>query len=290
MNWIPYGPDAWLLQFAGRVGDEAFARGRAIATELERHPPPGLVEFVPSFTSVLLEFKPGTTDAAALSHLTARLRSVAARALPPMPVKEIPVVYDGPDLGRVAEAHGLTRQQVGELHSSTVYKVYLLGFAPGFPYLGDLDPRLHTPRLAAPRPRVAAGSIAIGGEHTGIYSVESPGGWNIIGRTTVRLFDPALAGEDERARFLLKPGDRVRFVPAHSNMAIVSGATDSAAVGLRADPTIGKGVSSTSAHAGGISSSAGGSPAGLVAGESPALLHGRRTQNLPNESRRLGDS
>src|SRR5262245_30586118 len=213
MKWISYGPDAWLLQFATSLGDEAFARGRAIATELERHPPSGLAEFVPSFTTVLLEFRPGTIDAVGLSSLAARLRTVAAQALPAAPVIEIPVLYDGPDLGRVAEAHGLTTREVGELHCATIYKVYLLGFAPGFPYLGDLDPKLHTPRLATPRPRVAAGSVAIGGEHTGIYSVDSPGGWNIIGRTTVRLFDPAQAREDERAMFLLKPGDRVRFVP-----------------------------------------------------------------------------
>ena len=214
MKWTSYGPDSWMLQFAGRVGEEAFARGRAIATELERHPPPGLVEFVPSFTTVLLEFSSGTIDAAGLSSLATRLRTAAGHTLPPASAKEIPVVYDGPDLERVAEARGLTTREVGELHSATLYKVYLLGFAPGFPYLGELDPRLHTPRLAAPRPRVAAGSVAIGGEHTGIYSVDSPGGWNIIGRTTARLFDPALAGEDERAMFLLKPGDRVKFVPA----------------------------------------------------------------------------
>ena len=92
MNWIPYGPDAWLLQFASRVGDEAFARGRAIAAELERHPPPRLAEFVPSFTTVLLEFNPGAIDAAGLSSLGARLRSVAAGGLPPAPRKEITVV------------------------------------------------------------------------------------------------------------------------------------------------------------------------------------------------------
>lgn len=214
MNWIPYGPDAWLLQFASRVGDEAFARSQAITAELERHPPPGLVEFVPSFTTVLLEFKPGAIDGERLSSLAAGLRAVAARSLPPGPIKEIPVIYDGPDLERVAEAHKLTTGEVGELHSATLYKVYLLGFAPGFPYLGALDPRLHTPRLAAPRPRVAAGSVAIGGEHTGIYSVDGPGGWNIIGHTTARLFDPGLAVENERDRFLLMAGDRVKFVPA----------------------------------------------------------------------------
>ncbi|HEU0010684.1 MAG TPA: 5-oxoprolinase subunit PxpB [Verrucomicrobiae bacterium] len=277
MKWTSYGPDSWLLQFAGRVGDEAFAHGRALVTELERHPPPGLVEFVPSFTTILLEFSPGTIDAAGLSSLATRLRTATARAVPPAPVKEIPVVYDGPDLGRVAEAHELTTHEVGELHSATLYKVYLLGFSPGFPYLGDLDPRLHTPRLAAPRLRVAAGSVAIGGEHTGIYPVDSPGGWNIIGRTTARLFDPAAAGEDERAMFLLKPGDRVRFVPTHSGAATVIGAADSAAVSGAADSAAGTGISPASARSGATSVCAGESPAGRKAGESPAPLPGQRT-------------
>ena len=291
MKWFSYGPDSWLLQFASRVGDEAFARGRAITNEIERHPPPGLIEFVPSFTTVLLEFGPGTIDAEGISSLAARLHTVTARALPPALVKEIPVVYDGPDLGRVAEAHGLTTREVGELHSATLYKVYLLGFAPGFPYLGDLDARLHTPRLATPRPRVAAGSVAIGGEHTGIYSVDSPGGWNLIGRTNVRLFDPARAGEDERAKFLLKPGDQVRFVPAHSDAVTVSsGAADPAAASRAADSAARKGVAPAGAHSE-TSPAAGESPAGLKAGGSPApLLSGaadsaalRRTANSAAE-------
>src|SRR5436309_25603 len=134
----------------------------------------------------------------------------------PGPLKEIPVRYDGPDLARVAQAHGLKIEQVGKLHSAPIYKVYLLGFAPGFPYLGELDKRLHTPRLPSPRTRVPAGSVAIGGEHTGIYPTETPGGWNIIGHTTVKLFDPTAAGSagENEAMFFLKAGDRVKFVPA----------------------------------------------------------------------------
>jgi KipI family sensor histidine kinase inhibitor len=94
----------------------------------------------------------------------------------------------------------------------------MLGFSPGFPYLGDLDPRLHTPRLASPRAKVRAGSVAIGGEHTGIYTVESPGGWNIIGHTPLKIFDPARGASErnERAMFFLKHGDRVKFVPLRS--------------------------------------------------------------------------
>ena len=217
MNWTPYGPNAWLLRFADGLGDETFARGRAIAANLEQHPPEGLLEFVPSFTTVLLEFRPGVIHdpAAQLEDLSRRFTSAIRRPPAPRPVKEIPVVYDGPDLERVATLHRLTPAKVSELHSATVYNVYVVGFSPGFPYLGDLDARLHTPRLDSPRPRVAAGSVAIGGEHTGIYSVESPGGWNLIGRTSVALFDPARrnAQEGDAAVFWLKAGDRVRLVP-----------------------------------------------------------------------------
>ena len=214
MKWIPYGPNAWLLRFAERLGEEAFAHGRAIAAELERRPPPGLVEFVPAFTSVLLEFDPRSVTDPDLAGLAAQLAKAMGSKVRPAPLKEIPVVYDGPDLERVAKAHGLKIDQVGKLHSAPVYKVYMLGFSPGFPYLGELDKRLHTPRLSSPRARVPAGSVAIGGEHTGIYPTESPGGWNLIGRTTVKLFDTAGAHtpQEDAAMFFLKAGDRVKFV------------------------------------------------------------------------------
>jgi KipI family sensor histidine kinase inhibitor len=210
MNCVPYGPTALLFRFAEQVGDEAFAKGSAIALELERNPPAGMVEFVSGFTTVLVIFEDPERRARIADELLRRLQSCNSRATQPLPAKEIPVVYDGPDLARVAEAHHLTVAEVPELHAATTYKVYMLGFSPGFPYLGDLDPRLHTPRLASPRTRVPAGSIAIGGSHTGIYSVEGPGGWNIIGRTNVQLFDAKREGAE---MFFLRQGDRVRFVP-----------------------------------------------------------------------------
>jgi KipI family sensor histidine kinase inhibitor len=211
MKWVSYGPNALLVYFADRVGDEAFARGRAITAALERHPPFGLVEFVPAFTCVLLEFDPQQVpDAGKLGpEILRRLQSAALDQLELPPIHEIPIVYDGPDLERVARLHQLMTAEVRELHAAPVYKVYMLGFAPGFPYLGELDPRLHTPRLATPRARVPAGAVGIGGEHTGIYSVESPGGWNLIGHTSVKLFDPSHEGE---AMFLLRHGDRVKFL------------------------------------------------------------------------------
>jgi len=218
MNWRFYGPDAVLIQFGERVGDEAFERSRALVAELERHSPPGLIEFIPAFTTILLEFDPTLAGDlnATVPELVQRLAKVAAQTLPQAKLHEIPVVYDGPDLERVAKAHQISPEEVCRLHSEPVYKIYCLGFAPGFPYLGDLNPRLHTPRLATPRTRIPAGSVAIGGEHTGIYPVASPGGWNIIGRTSAALFDPARRDEqhDDAAAILLRAGDRVKFIPA----------------------------------------------------------------------------
>lgn len=221
MDWIPYGPHAALIRFADRVGDEAFQRGRAMGSALEKHPPPGLVEFVPAFTTLLLEFDPhdAPDTEAAMRELMPVLERATQQPHRPPPVKEIPVTYDGPDLERVARMHDLTAGEVRERHAGTIYKVYMLGFAPGFPYLGDLDESLHTPRLASPRKKVKAGSVAIGGEHTGIYPMEGPGGWNIIGHTTVQLCGSAcLAGNSPRDEaFYLKQGDRVRFVPRAGN-------------------------------------------------------------------------
>jgi inhibitor of KinA len=214
MKWRAYGPHALLVQFADAVGDDAFESGCAIATYLEEQPPRGLREFVSGFTTVLLDFDHAqVSDPRAIApEVVATLESAARQKPEPGPIKEIPVTYNGPDIERVAATHGLSVAEVCELHSEPVYKVYLLGFAPGFPYLGDLNPKLHTPRLSSPRPRVAAGSIGIGGQHTGIYTVESPGGWNIIGQTRLKIFDPARRDPDERAAFWLKQGDRVKFV------------------------------------------------------------------------------
>jgi KipI family sensor histidine kinase inhibitor len=214
----PYGPHAVLVTFASEVGEAAFDRGRALMATLETNPPPGLAEIVPAFTTLLLEFEADKEfDLEAVTKmLHERFSKMDHAALPAAVPKEIPVIYDGVDLSRVAEWNRLSPAEVIELHSATVYRVYMLGFSPGFPYLGDLSERLHTPRLDTPRPRVAAGSVAIGGEHTGIYSVDSPGGWNIIGRVLTPIFSPEFAANDPARSFLLKAGDQVRFVPRKS--------------------------------------------------------------------------
>ncbi len=209
---IPYGPNAWLICFADEVGDLAFERGRAISRELEENSPGGLREYVLAYTSVLLIFgEPNVKHVQRpISQVIEQLEKILDRRVPSAEVKEIPVRYEGPDLARVAEHNGISESEAIEIHSATVYKVYMLGFAPGFPYLGELDSRLHTPRLESPRAKVPAGSVAIGGEHTGVYSVPNPGGWNLIGSTEVKLFDPG----NEEGEFYLRAGDRVRFTKA----------------------------------------------------------------------------
>jgi len=216
MDWTAYGPHALLIRYADEVGDTAFQRGRALESALERHPPAGLLEVVPSFTSLLLEFDPHEVPRPSeiAPDLVKALKRAISHPPKPGPVVEIPVVYDGPDLKRVAKEHQLSMESVVRLHLEPVYKVYMLGFAPGFPYLGDLNKQLHTPRMSTPRTRVPAGAVAIGGEHTGIYPGEGPGGWNLIGRAEVKLFDAARGtnGRAPEEMFLLKAGDRVRFV------------------------------------------------------------------------------
>jgi KipI family sensor histidine kinase inhibitor len=216
MNWVSYGPNSLLFRFAEQVGDEALARQRGIVTELEQHPPAGLVEFVPAFTTLLLVFDPKIVPEPkqVAQELLGRFQVASLAKLQATPVKEIPVRYDGDDLEVIAKGPARTVEKVCELHCAPVYRVHMLGFSPGFPYLGNLDPRLQTPRLASPRVNVRAGSVAIGGAHTGIYTVDSPGGWNIIGHTPLKVFDPMRGephGPDE-AMFWLKPGDRVKFV------------------------------------------------------------------------------
>lgn len=214
MRWTPYGKHGVLVHFADKPGEWAFHKCQAIVRELERKPPTDLLEFVPGYTSVLLEFRESVPLKQTMKELMSRFQAATRAKIKPGPIKELPIRYDGPDLERVAAHHSITREKVIEYHSAPTYKVYLLGFSPGFPYLGDLHHKLHTPRLSAPRPRVPSGSVAIGGQHTGIYSVESPGGWNIIGHTDTVLFNPSFSlGSDEELAFFLRQGDQVRFVP-----------------------------------------------------------------------------
>jgi KipI family sensor histidine kinase inhibitor len=217
-----YGPDAFILRFAERADETAFRRARQLVAELERCPLPGQAEVVPAFTTLLIRFASGTVSAASGSALAAFCGRIRDNALSSVPedgrLVEIPARYDGPDLARVARSAGLSVEDAVARHLAPDYRVHCLGFAPGFPYLGGLDPSLATPRLATPRTSVRAGSIAIGGEHTGIYSTPSPGGWNLVGRTDATLFEPLADSLAEM--FLLRAGDLVRFIQGPDGAAL----------------------------------------------------------------------
>jgi KipI family sensor histidine kinase inhibitor len=171
----------------------------------------GVTNVHPAYASILIDFDPLKTRRFDLERIAADLfAQTAAAPLPEPRTVEIPVAYGGefgPDLEAVAELTGHTPDEVVSLHSSADYLVYFLGFSPGFPYLGGMPESIAAPRLETPRQRVPAGSVAIGGRQTGVYPITSPGGWRIIGRTPLRLFDPAADPP-----VLLQMGDHVRFV------------------------------------------------------------------------------
>jgi len=170
-----------------------------------------VLEVIPGMNNITLILRdPQQSPLDAIERLQ-RWWEESEAQLPESRLVEIPVIYggeSGPDLSVVAEHAAMTPYQVVELHSSNDYVVFFIGFQPGFPYLGGLDPRLHIPRRAEPRVAVPAGSVGIGGSQTGVYPLASPGGWQLIGQTRTALFDPL-----QQPPTLLRPGDRVRFVP-----------------------------------------------------------------------------
>ena len=202
------GDRALLVTLGRSVDPELLGQVLAVEQALRDRPPLGLLGTVPAYASLLCHYDPGVTDAAQLVASIRALEGEVAASVPPGEVIDIPTRYGGPDLADVALKTSRTPAEVIELHTEREYLVYCVGFAPGFTYCGSLPNELSVPRLASPRARVPAGSVGIAGRQTGIYAVDSPGGWNLIGRTSVRLFDPAA---DPPARF--KPGDRLRFIP-----------------------------------------------------------------------------
>lgn len=217
-RFLAAGEAGLVVEFADDIDPAANALVYTLAGALQRRPLPGLGEGVPTYRSLLLHFDPLRLDVARLRrHVEAILAQEGAganTAAAPARLREVPTVYGGemgPDLASVAEITGLSEDEVVRLHSGTEFTVYMVGFLPGFPYLGVLPDALVTPRLQSPRTHVPAGSVAIAGRQTGVYPMESPGGWRLIGRTPLQLFDP-----ERNPPAYIAPGDRVRFVPVEA--------------------------------------------------------------------------
>lgn len=206
----PLGESAFTLTLADRISPGTRTRIHAITRELREAPPPGVIEVVPAYTTLAVWFDPQVADP---GELEAFLLSLADRCRTDGPFRtgrviEVPVRYDGPDLEAVAGQTGLDVDDVIARHAGRDYEVCFLGFVPGFAFLGDLDPALVLPRRQTPRTRVPAGSVGIAGAQTGIYPLDTPGGWHLIGHTDLSLFDPS---REEPALFRI--GDLVRFRP-----------------------------------------------------------------------------
>ncbi len=205
------GDSSLLLQFGNKIDPDINARISATVQLMREQQIEGVVDIIPAFCSLLINYDPRVISYASIRTRMERILSMEiAAGSRKKKIFEIPVCYGGsfgPDLPAIAEHAGLSEQEVIDIHSGTDYLIYMLGFLPGFTYLGGLDERIHTPRLANPRIRIPEGSVGIGGSQTGIYPMDSPGGWQLMGMTPVRTYDP-----NRDTPILVEAGDYIRFV------------------------------------------------------------------------------
>lgn len=212
------GDSAILIELGSEIDSAVNAQVFVLAGLIETDEIPAIIELIPTYRSLLVSYDPITSD---YDEMIGKLDEIVAHldgsdnVAPNMKIIKLPVVYggdDGPDLDSVAEHASLTVQDVIDIHSGVDYRVYMVGFAPGFPYLGGLNERIATPRLKTPRTSVPAGSVGIAESQTGVYPNASPGGWQLIGRTAATLFDVSKSSPS-----LITPGSKVRFVPVDSH-------------------------------------------------------------------------
>ena len=209
----PLGDSALLVQLADEIDIAVNQKIHTLAALINVAPLEGVTETVPAYGTLLVHYDPlAISDAQLGEWLREKVEQLGqAHSKKPRQIT-VPVQYGGEygvDLGSVADFHHLSVEQVMKIHTGRSYIVYMMGFTPGFPYMGKLDDGIITPRLETPRTRVPAGTVAIAGFQTGIYPIDSPGGWRLIGYTPLRLFDP-----QAELPFLFSPGDEVKFVVA----------------------------------------------------------------------------
>ena len=210
-RYLPFGDSALLVEFGDAISLGANDRVIGLNDAILRADINGVEELVPTYRSLLVRYDPLKMSYEQLVFRVKDLEKTSEASVNRVKSKKIvvPVVYGGkygPDLYRVAHIHGLTEEQVIRLHSGSEYKVYMIGFVAGFPYLGEVADEIATPRLETPRLKVPAGSVGIAEKQTGIYPREAPGGWQIVGRTPLKLFDLMV-----KPPALLSPGDTVKF-------------------------------------------------------------------------------
>jgi inhibitor of KinA len=210
LECYPLGDTGIQLVFGTVISEETNQRIRVFVEYLSKHPISGIMEWVPAYTTLSIYYRP---DVVSYKEIQEQLESMyenvqgeteSSTSL----IFEIPTYYGGEDLSFVAEHNGLTEEEVIAIHSDQDYLIYMMGFVPGFPYLGGMSKRIATPRRENPRAKIPIGSVGIAGDQTGIYPLETPGGWQLIGQTPVKLYDPTRENP-----ILLSAGHYVRFVP-----------------------------------------------------------------------------
>lgn len=224
LDLFPLGDQALSIRFGTVIQEENHREIQSFMHYIEKHPIHGIEDIIPAFTTLTFTYDPmklakqmGETSSPFLNlkkQLLMRIEAYNATSSETHTLRQrtIPVCYGGtfgPDLAYVATYHHLSIEEVISLHSETEYLVYMIGFAPGFPYMGGLSEKLHTPRRSTPRLRLPKGSVGIADGQTGVYPLETPGGWQLIGRTPLSLFNPESAAQPS----FLQSGDRIRFIP-----------------------------------------------------------------------------
>lgn len=212
INILTAGDSSILIEFGKEISPEINRKIKATVQLMKEQHIEGVVDVIPAFCSLLINYDPRVISYDEIRKRMQNLVKVDAKSgEEKKKIYEIPVCYGGeygPDIENIAANAGLSVEEVIKIHSSRDYLIYMLGFLPGFCYLGGLDERIHTPRLANPRIKINAGSVGIGGSQTGIYPLDSPGGWQLMGMTPVKTYDP-----DRDVPILVEAGDYIRFVP-----------------------------------------------------------------------------
>lgn len=212
VRFLLTGDTSLTVEFGNEIKPELSTQIRALSIQIKKNKIPGILEMVPTYRSLMIHYDPQIIlFTPLLKYIEKALNQLDEVEIPPSNVLEVPVLYGGetgPDLEYVASHSGKTLEEVIQIHTSTEYLIYMLGFTPGFAYLGGMSEEIATPRLQTPRVKIPAGSVGIAGAQTGIYPIDSPGGWQLIGLTPLKLYDP-----HREVPILPKAGQYIQFYP-----------------------------------------------------------------------------